>query len=298
MGRHTILMSVLFLLDFGNIASAEMIQGINMDFVPIGNACNIADYTNRGAVDYEFSIGKYEVTNAQWYTFISLVGAPTGNLSNAYDQSSYWTGANVPTTNVSWYEAAQFCNFLTSGDKSLGAYIFNNTGDFLGVDRAMAQAIYGSIYVLPTEHEWYKAAYYTGSSYSLYANGLDTILLADNGWNYIGGSYNEPWDVGTGTQEQNGTFDMMGNVYEWMESPWSLGESNRVVRGGVYNDSFELLSSYNQYRLSIVPDYEASSVGFRVVEVIPVPGSFILCSIGLGFSSWKLGRSTRRAIGL
>ena len=56
MRRRSILM-VILLLSSGNIAPAEMIQGINMDFVSIGNVGNVADYTKRGAVDYEFSIG-------------------------------------------------------------------------------------------------------------------------------------------------------------------------------------------------------------------------------------------------
>ena len=31
-----------------------------------------------GAVGYNYRIGKYEVTNAQWNAFTAAVGAPTG----------------------------------------------------------------------------------------------------------------------------------------------------------------------------------------------------------------------------
>lgn len=218
----TIVVVMIFLMAAVNSASADMIRGIQMDFVAIGNAGNPADtdgIPGRGAVSYAYQIGKYEVTNAQWNAFTVAVGAPTGN-DGGYSYPADWTGAQQPTNNVSWYETLQFCNYLTSGDKSQGVYQFsgNNTdpGDFLGINRTAAQASYGTIYVLPTEDEWHKAAYYKpdGSAYSLYANGLNTIPAADDGWNYSGGLYNAPWDVGTGTQEQNGTFDMMGNVWE------------------------------------------------------------------------------------
>jgi len=273
-----------------NNASATIIRGIDIDFVTIGNAGNprdtrtdypdSADPYGCGAVGYEYQIGKYEVTNAQWNAFTLAAGAPTGNPSDAYDVSAYWTGTNVPANSVSWYEAAQFCNYLTSGDKSLGAYLFtgNNTNpsDFLGIDRDSAVSAYGIAYVIPTEDEWYKAAYYTGSGYSTYANGFNTIPNPDNGWNYTGGSYSSPWDVGTGTMEQNGTFDMMGNVWEWNESLVGCN-SYRALRGGSYfhYDGF-LRSSYSY---SNIPTADHLDMGLRVAS-IPEPTTFLLLALG------------------
>jgi formylglycine-generating enzyme required for sulfatase activity len=293
MKRQSVLVLVAVLFGMANIAPADMIQGINIEFITIGNAGNPGDTRaeanpyGSGFVNYEYRIGKYEVANAQWNAFTLAVGVPTGNPSTAYDASTYWTGKDVPTNQVSWYEAAQFCNYLTSGDKSLGAYIFGNRGDFIGIDRAMAQAIYGTIYVLPTEDEWYKAAYYTGSGYSLYANGLDTIPTADNGWNYLGGSYSEPWDVGTGTQEQNGTYDMMGNVWEWNEMQFG---SLQGVRGGSFHHYDYILSSSIQGSNYAAPGDEVGEIGFRVVEIVSVPSAVILGSLGLTFSGWMLHR--------
>jgi len=44
-----------------------------------------------------------------------------------------------------------------------------------------------------------------------------------------------PWDVGSGSQELNGTYDMMGNVQEWMESPWTSGGlRNHFVAWGAW----------------------------------------------------------------
>jgi hypothetical protein len=253
-----------------NFALADTIRGINIDFVTIGNAGNAADTGGTigcGAVSYDYRIGKYEVTNAQWDTFTAAAGAPTGN-DGGYSVSAYFTGAQQPTNCISWYEALQFCNYLTSGDKSKGAYQFSgnnsNPGSFLGINRAAAQASYGKIYVIPTEDEWYKAAYYKpdGSGYSLYANGTDIAPIAGVQSNY-GYAIDALWNVGTGTQEQNGTFDMMGNVWEWNETLIYFGY--RCLRGGSCSYDVSYLSSSYRYD-GYFPSDEDVIVGFRVAS--------------------------------
>ena len=282
MKKARILTMIVCVMAVANLASAETIRGINIDFVTIGYAGNAGDtrgagqgnYANPygcGAVSYDYRIGKYEVTNAQWNAFIAIAGVPTGN-DDAYGHSPYFTGDQQPTNSVSWYEAAQFCNYLTSGDKSKGVYQFsgNNTnpGNFLGVNRAAAKTTYGTIYFIPTEDEWYKAAYYTGGycpRYSLYANGTDIQPIACVNTNYMCNS--SPWNVGTGTQEQNGTFDMMGNLWEWTET-LAYGGS-RIIRGGSYAPANYLRSSD---RIGPCPPWgEPVDVGFRVASTIPEP---------------------------
>ncbi len=280
---RVVLSVTLCLFFFSSIASAENVQGIEIEFVTIGNPGNPGDTTGFGAVGYEYSIGKYEVTNAQWVQFTTAAGAPTGNPSSAYDHSAYYTSAQQPTTGVSWYEGLQFCNYLTSGDKSQGAYLFSgdntNPGDFLSIDRNSAISIYGTVYVIPTEDEWYKAAYYTGADYSTYANGniAPTPGINTNYYNVN----SEPWDVGVGngTQEQNGTFDMMGNVWEWNET--IIFGSYRGIRGGGFaTEDFGLASSVRYEDGN--PDREWDAVGFRVA-CIPEPASalFLLAGIGM-----------------
>ena len=261
-----------------NFASADIIREINLDFVTIGNAGNAADTGGTpgcGAVGYNYRIGKYEVTNAQWNAFTLAAGAPTGNPSGAYDQSAYYTGDQQPTDYVSWYEAAQFCNYLTSGDKSLGAYQLGTDGS-ITIDRASAISTYSMVYVIPTEDEWYKAAYYKpdGSGYSPYANGTDVAPIAGVETNYymvIG----HPWNVGTGKQEQNGTYDMMGNSWEWNEA-WA--DSYGVMRGGQYSHCF---SDYlrSTHRLLYTPTDEDEGLGFRVAS-IPEPATLLLLGLG------------------
>jgi formylglycine-generating enzyme required for sulfatase activity len=273
--RLAICLAVVCMMAAVNFVSADTIRGIGIDFVTIGNAGNAADTggtTGCGAVGYNYRIGKYEVSNAQWNSFTAAAGAPTGN------QSAYFTGAQQPTNMVSWYEAAQFCNYLTSGNKYSGAYKFDISGNFLEIDRVSSISTYGTTYVIPTEDEWYKAAFYKpdSSGYSLYANGTDTAPIAGVQSNY-NGAIGAPWNVGTGTQEQNGTFDMMGNVYEWNET---LISSDRGIRGGSYGptDDYGLRSSdrYGSYR---DPYYEYYDIGFRVASV-PEPCSLALLLIG------------------
>jgi formylglycine-generating enzyme len=264
-----------------NFVSADTIRGIGMDFVPIGNAGNPGDTRAEanpngcGAVSYGYRIGKYEVTNAQWNTFTAAAGAPTGN-DGGYSYPAYFTGAQQPTNCISWYEGLQFCNYLTSGDKSKGAYLFSgnnvNPGTFQGINRTAAQAAYGTIYVIPTEDEWYKAAYYksNGSGYSLYANGTNIVPIAglQSNYNKVIGA---PWNVGTGTMEQNGTFDMMGNVWEWNEALIIVVAHG--LRGGAYAFYDDTLAS--SYRGSYYSYDESNYFGFRVAEV-PEPATIIL----------------------
>lgn len=290
--KKVMCVAIVCLLAVSNYVSADIIRGIDIDFVTIGNAGNLGDTRAEanpngcGAVGYDYRVGKYEITNDQWNAFTNAAHAPTGN-DGGYGYNSYWADPQQPTNFVSWYEAAQFCNYLTSGDKSEGAYLFSgnnaNPGSFLGIDRTVAQATYGTIYVIPTEDEWYKAAYFKsdGSGYSTYANGQDTIPSAD-GWNYYGG-YVPPWNVGAGTQEQNSTFDMMGNVCEWNET--LISGLYRGIRGWSYDSggadpSGYYLSSSGRNDVLRNPIFENDSVGFRVASIVPEPATVILLGLG------------------
>jgi formylglycine-generating enzyme required for sulfatase activity len=244
----------------------------------IGNAGNAADANGSGAVAYTYQISATEVTIAEF----TASGAGNGD-ENYWNDGIRTVGSAAPASFVTLDEAMKYCNFMTSGNVDDGAYVFSG-GVYQSTDRASAITAYGTVYALPTEDEWCKAAYFDASGakgYSLYANGTDTIPTwgTTAGWNYydnaggfVSGSPNYAWTAGYGGVEQNGTFDMMGNVWEWMESPAGL------IRGGSYTyDEPSLISSEPSHgSVTAIP---VKDLGFRVVA-IPEPASAMM--IGLG----------------
>ena len=259
----------------------------NAAFVEIGGAGNAADTSGYGAVDYTYKISSTEVTIAEF----AASGAGDGN-EGYWNDGTRTVGTAAPASYVSLYEAMKYCNYLTSGNVDNGAYVFS-AGVYQSTDRASAITTHGTIYALPTEDEWYKAAYWTGLGYSDYANGddvgTDPTHGTTSGWNYYNGAYvngspNYTWEAGYGGEEQNGTVDMMGNVWEWME------DSAGVVRGGSCGSSESSLRSSSRYDYG--PSAQTFDVGFRPVEVVPEPATVLLFGIG-GIGAWILRRNKK-----
>jgi formylglycine-generating enzyme required for sulfatase activity len=276
-----------------NVVSADTFGSVanqfDIDFVNISSATNPT--SGYGIVNNDYRMGTYEITNGQWNKFTDIYGTPTGSPSNAYDESAHFTGTNVPTNEVSWYEAAQFVNWLNTSTGHQAAYKFTGTQGQSNytLDIWSSTEAYGgtnlyrhkdAFYFLPTEDEWVKAAYWNGTSLQTYAtidNSIPVTGVDTNYYNVVG----QPWDVGDGTEELNGTFDMMGNVQEWMENPYNSGSyssgSSRCRRGGTFVSNDYNLSSSSRHDYD--PDYDAGSIGFRVASV-PEPCSLVLLSLG------------------
>ena len=110
---------------------------------------------------------------------LSIAGIARSGSSGSYSYSVIGNG-NHPVAYVSWLDAARFTNWLHNGQPTGlgevnastegGAYTLN--GDTTsGMETKNASAAYW----IPTEDEWYKAAYYQSA-----ANGGD----ADGYWEY------------------------------------------------------------------------------------------------------------------
>jgi formylglycine-generating enzyme required for sulfatase activity len=285
-----------------------------IDFVGISGATNpssgiLASYSYFifTGVANDYRMGTYEITNDQWNKFTAAYGTVTGSPSYAYDGSFYDHGTgttNVPTNRVSWYEAAQFTNWLNTSTGNQAAYKFTGTqgtGDYTfaawsttdtGYDAGNPYRNTAAKYYLPTEDEWVKAAYWNGTLLQTYATKAGESLtqgdgVSGTGWNYCDANHGYatnppgPWNVGSGSQELNGTYDMMGNVWEWMESPYSDvnygASSSRVSRGGGWDNTSIFSAASGHY--SFGPASEVSYVGFRVASV-PEPGSMMMFVAG------------------
>lgn len=312
------------LLETQNAALQEQlnaIQGVvRVEMVTVGDAGNFADTTGvpnpAGAVAYEYKIGKYEVTNAQYAAFLNAVAAADSNnlfntnmgsnarggitRSGTSPNFSYAVNAfmgDKPVNYVSWYDCLRFCNWLHNGQPSGaqdatttedGAYTLTGTNSIQtpgsdpthGANGRNA----GARFHLPSEDEWYKAAYHepgaSTNSYWLYPTRSDTaptVATADAfgnidndaanianynfgaDWNGENGNVTTVGSGGPGSASYYDAFDMGGNVWEWNEQNIS---GSRGLRGGSWVFVSGLLRS--SFRNGGNPSLEVDSYGFRV----------------------------------
>jgi hypothetical protein len=112
MRKVRVLIVIVCVMAIANTASADTFgtgdNQFTIDFVPISGSTNPTSGIPAGGgftftgVNNDYRMGKFEITNDQWNKFKTNLGVPvTGYPSTAYDSSSYYTGANVPTNNVS-----------------------------------------------------------------------------------------------------------------------------------------------------------------------------------------------------
>ncbi|NQU76950.1 MAG: SUMF1/EgtB/PvdO family nonheme iron enzyme [Planctomycetes bacterium] len=302
----------------------------SLEFVPVGNPGNAGELSGwaaggygpnviAGAVDYTFSMGKFEVTAGQYTEFLNAVAKTdtyglyntsmwsstygckierSGNSgSYTYSVASDW--ANRPVNYVSWGDAARFANWLTkgqpAGEQGLattedGSYYLNGvTSDIALIAVTRKTVAQGGRYYIPSEDEWYKAAYhkndgvtgnyfdYTTSSNSMPSNDLLTPDGGNNA-NFYQGDYTIDgpyYRTEAGQFELSdspyATFDQGGNVWEWTEAV--LYGAFRGMRGGSfgYDDVNSLHAAGRDLNL---PAYEDDYIGFRVTAA-PEPASFL-----------------------
>jgi formylglycine-generating enzyme len=308
-------------------------QAIDIDLVTVGNPGNANDATGYGKVTNTYNIGKYEITNAQWRGFLAakaalgdpyglydsnmagtyggIVRTGAGTVGNPYVYSAKGGNTNWdnrPVNYVSFWDAARFCNWLHNGQGAgsteTGAYI--NIGNQYAFARQS-----GAKYFIPTENEWYKAAYHkndgvTGNYFDYPTSSNSTpgnaILTPDSGnnanikkTNYTIGSPFYTTLVGEfeNSKSPYGTFDQGGNLWEWTETP--INGSERHQRGGDWNNDLVYnFTSAHADRYGLDPTEADYGIGFRVAAVyVPEPSSIAMLSIG-GLCliwRWTRGRS-------
>ena len=277
----------------------------------VGDAGNAADTTaGYGAVAYEYNIARNETTISQYAAFLNAAAAsdPYGlwtsgmstdlnsagisrsGSSGSYTYSVIGSG-DRPITYVSWFDAARFVNWLHNGQGagSTETGVYNLNGATSGIFTAQV----GATVWLPTEDEWYKAAYYDptknagAGGYWLHANRSDSmtsnLIGAVGAANYYDGDFavtqsgslssgqNYLTDVGaygTGSQSYYGTNDQAGNVREWNDAV--ISGSSRGQRGGYWVNPESTLRS--SVRVGNNPTFQNDAVGFRIAGApVPIP---------------------------
>ncbi|QTN31198.1 SUMF1/EgtB/PvdO family nonheme iron enzyme [Akkermansiaceae bacterium] len=297
---------------------------VSIDYVTVGDINNANDAATGGlygAVGYEYKISKNETTISQYAAFLNAVaktdtyalyntsmqtnanisGIQRIGTSGDYSYTVLGSG-NRPITYVSWFDAARFTNWLHNGQTTGaqnasttedGAYTLNGATSGVGSSKNVGATVW-----LPSENEWYKAAYYDPNKggpgvggYWAQATQSNTInsntVGAAGAANYFdstdfavtqSGSYsssqNYLTDVGAygpNSESAYGTNDQAGNVFEWNDAV--VFGSTRGMRGGSWaNNSDSLPASKSNVN---TPPNELDYVGFRVASV-PEPSALLL----------------------
>ena len=207
-----------------------------------------------------FYMGKYAVTQREYELIMGI-------------NPSHFKGANLPVENVSWFDAAAYCNARSIHEGFGPLYILKGE-----IVRWNWHAVG---YRLPTEAEWEYAcragtvtAFNTGDKITTDQANYDGTYSYNKS---VKETYRETTvPVGGFEPNQWGIFDMHGNVWEWCwdwYGPYNLRNtvnptgpasgSSRIIRGGSWGGSARYLRSAN--RCSNVPFSRDNYLGFRVL---------------------------------
>ncbi len=316
---------------------------ITIDTVPVGNAGNAGELSGAGVlgggygpdaivggVAYNYRIGTTEVTVGQYTAFLNAVAATddyglyntsmatilvTAGIARTGSSGGYSYSVigspNKPVAWVSWGDAARFANWLHNNqpmglqDASTtedGTYTLNGAISDAALSSVSRNS--GAVWFIPSEDEWYKAAYHkndgvTGNywdyptstdsvPYSVQPPGSDAPTQSNAGNFYQNGfaatgsdafdtSQNYTTDAGAYTLSVSpyGTYDQGGNVWEWNEA--LISGSFRGSRGGSFADLSVGLQSSTRYFID--PSIKYGIFGFRVATV-PEPSTAVLAIVG------------------
>ena len=319
---------------------ASSASAVTMDWTPIGDPGNPGDIRPStaicgpnfnqpcGSVGYAYNIGTYEVTNAQYAEFLNAkaasdplglyytaMGSGYGGITRSGSSGSYSYAPivgreNMPVNWVSFFDAMRFANWMNNGQGNgdtetgaytlLGPYTTSPYGDAWPSNGETVTRNPGATIVLPTEDEWYKAAYYDAMTTSFFdypasSNTQPACTLPTAIANHAncGGAVGDLTPVGSyaGSASPYGTFDQGGNVQEWNEAV--IATSSRGIRGGDFEHSPINMAASERQNYDFTWS-EREMIGFRLVQIamIPEPSTGLLVIAGLlGLAGWRRVRA-------
>jgi formylglycine-generating enzyme required for sulfatase activity len=216
-----------------------------------------------------FLMDKYEMTQAKFEEL---------GKKEALPNPSHFKGPDLPVEQVTWPQAARFCN-ARSRFEGLQPCYNEDTG---------ACDFEANGYRLPTEAEWeYACRAGTSTDYSF---GNEARQLDAFGWS-ADNSAKKTHPVGQKKPNPWGLYDMHGNVAEWCNDAYDRGYyasspdknprgpaegKEYLLRGGSWKSPPEALRS--AYRLGESPGFSDAclardAIGFRCVRKAPSEGS-------------------------
>ena len=260
--------SILVNLDGGNPVAVD-------DFILVEGGT-----FNNGTSDVtlsSFYMDKYEITQAEYQAVMGVNPA-----------SGYGVGSNYPVYYVSWFNAIEYSNRRSLQEGLTPCYSYSTYGtnpDNWPAGWNSSNTNHTNVncnwtangYRLPTEMEWMFAAKGGNQSQGYTYSGSNSI--GDVAW-YTSNSGSTTHTVGTKAANELGTFDMSGNVWEWVwdiygsypsgsqNNPTGANSgSKRVRRGGSWDYSAGYCTVSDRHDHGAT--YSGHHLGFRCVRVSP-----------------------------